>query len=261
MEQHHQDAIAKFVSLYSVQESVLAILVAGSIAHSFEKPNSDVDIILVVDDHEYEARQRDKKLAFSLWDICTYEGGYVDCKVVNLAFLELVAKQGSDAARFAFEGAQIVFSKISELEAILADIVRFPIEEQESRRRRFISQILAWKWYFSQGIEKNDAYLRGYAAQKMILFACRIILNENQMLFPFHKWLIVKTKTAKNKPERFDSLIEQLATQPDDELVKELADLLLKLLGLEEKSIDWPNQYMMDSEFNWLYKQTPVDDL
>lgn len=56
MEQHHRDAIAKFVDLYAIQESVLAILVVGSIAHGFEKPNSDVDIILVVDDDEYESR-------------------------------------------------------------------------------------------------------------------------------------------------------------------------------------------------------------
>ena len=196
-----------------------------------------------------------------MWNICTYEGGYVDCKVVNLSFLYLVSKQGSDAARYAFEGVQIVFSRITDLEVTLEGIVKFPIEEQESRRRRFISQVLAWKWYFSQGVEKDNQYLITLATHKLILFGCRIVLNENEMLFPFHKWLIARTKEAKKKPKQFDAVIEKLASQPDYEIAKELVELLLTFLGLEEKNIDWPNQYMVDSEFNWLYKQTPVDDL
>lgn len=181
--------------------------------------------------------------------------------MVNLSFLYLVSKQGSDAARYAFEGVQIVFSRITHLEVILEGIVKFPIEEQESRRRRFISQVLAWKWYFSQGVEKDNQYLITLATHKLILFGCRIVLNENEMLFPFHKWLIARTKEAKKKPKQFDAVIEKLASQPDYEIAKELVELLLTFLGLEEKNIDWPNQYMVDSEFNWLYKQTPVDDL
>ncbi len=99
------------------------------------------------------------------------------------------------------------------------------------------------------------------AAQKLILFGCRIILNENEMLYPFHKWLIARTREAKKKPEGFDAIIEKLASQPDYEAARELAELLLGFLGLEEKKVDWPNQFMADSELNWLYKQTPVDDL
>jgi predicted nucleotidyltransferase len=261
MEKHHRDAIAKFVDIYAIQESVLAILVVGSIAHGFEKPNSDIDVILVVDDDEYESRVRNGKLAFSLQDLCTYEGGYVDCKVVNLSFLNLVSKQGSDAARYAFEGAQVEFSRIPDLEGTLEHVVKFPVEEQGSRRHRFISQVLAWRWFFSQGVEKDDHYLMSLAANKLILFGCRIILNENEMLFPFHKWLIARTREAKKKPERFDAIIEKLASRPDYEVAKELVELLLEFLGLEEKSVDWPNQFMVDTEFNWLYKQTPVDDL
>ena len=232
MEQHHKDAIAKFVDLYAIQESVLAILVVGSIAHGFEKPNSDIDIILVVDDDEYNSRVRDGKLAFSLRDLCAYEGGYVDCKVVNPSFLDLVSKQGSDAARYAFEGAQVVFSRIADLEGTLENIARFPIEEQVSRRHRFISQVLAWKWFFSQGAEKDNRYLMSLAANKLILFGCRLVLNENEMLFPFHKWLIVRTKQAKKKPEGFDAIIEKLASQPDYEAARELAGIAIGIFGI-----------------------------
>jgi predicted nucleotidyltransferase len=261
MEQHHRDAIAKFVARYASQESLLAILLVGSIAHGFEKPNSDVDLILVVDDDEYATRRRERKLTFSLWDICSYEGGYIDCKVADLAFLDLVAKQGSDPARYAFEGAQIVFSRLDDLDTTLGKIVRFPIEEKDSRRHRFISQVLAWKWYLSQGVEKDNPYLIGLATHKLVLFACRIVLNENEMLFPFHKWLLARTKEAKNKPKHFDELIEKLIAHQDYAVAEELVESLLAFLKLEEKQVDWPNQYMVDSEFNWLYHQTPVEDL
>lgn len=261
MEQHHKEAIDKFMKQYQNDSHVEAILLAGSLAHGYAKPTSDIDIILIVDNEEYEQRKRDNNLAFCLLDICTYQGGYIDCKITSIDALKTIAMKGSDAARFAFKDAQILTSKSNDIGSVLKEVCNFPKEKKDERKYRFVCQLLAWKWYMSQAEEKNSRYLVYLSAQKIILFASRIILNFNEMLYPYHKWLLKETERAEKKPEGFMAVLNGFTDNPTFETAQQLVDMLLGYLGLIEKEIDWPNQFMIDSEMNWLYHEAPIDDL
>ena len=261
METHHQTAIEDFLKLYRDKPEFIAILLAGSLAHGYAKPDSDIDIMLVADEREYAKRKADGKLAFSLWDICTYPGGYIDCKVVSLVALAEIADRGSDAARYAFKDAKILAGATVELAAALAKTCRFPQEKQADRQYRFVCQLLAWKWYMSQAVAKQNAYLVHLAAHKVILFACRIILNLNQMLYPYHKWLLEETKRAPRQPAEFQKILAEFAQAPDFGWAQSLTDAVLAFIGVAEPGTDWPNRFMADSELNWLDHEPPVDDL
>lgn len=261
MEQHHKEAIEQFMKLYKQNSYVIAILLTGSLAHGYAKPDSDIDIILVVDNTEYERRKRENQLAFSLWDICNYEGGYIDCKITNIELLHEVAAKGSDASRYAFKDAQVLTSNNNEIYSVLNEIYRFPQEKKAERQFRFVCQLLAWKWYMSQAEHKKNKYLLYLSAQKIILFASRTVLNENEMLFPYHKWLLEELKKAEKKPDKFEDLLWSFSENPSFASAQLLVDTLLGYIGIEENKIDWPNQFMIDSEMNWLYHEPPVDDL
>ena len=69
MEEHHCAAIEAFGSLYRPRDEFVALLLAGSLAHGFATKSSDVDILLVATQEEYDKRQREGQLTFSLWDI------------------------------------------------------------------------------------------------------------------------------------------------------------------------------------------------
>jgi predicted nucleotidyltransferase len=261
MEKHHQESIDKFLSIYKKDSAIQAVLLGGSIAHGFAKANSDVDVFLVVEEDEFLKRKQEKKLAFSLWDICTYPGGYIDVKVVSLSFLKKIAERGSDPARYAFKDNIILYSKTNNLEALLLAVTVFPAAEKDYRRKRFVSQVLAWKWYYSEAVSKQNPYLFYLSVQKIILFTCRLILNENNMLYPYHKWLLNETMSAVNKPDDFKESVYNLMANHNMELVNGFCEEMLTFVKLEEKSIDWPNQFLVDSEQNWLEHEPPVDDL
>ena len=137
----------------------------------------------------------------------------------------------------------------------------FPVAEQKSRRQRFAAQLLAWKWYYSQAMEKQNRYLLYLSIQKIVLFSCRLVLNENQMLYPYHKWLLRVVAQAPVKPRNFDETLDRLLNAPDQDLVEHLCGEVLSFVGLEEKEVDWPNQFLLDSEWNWVEHEPPVDDL
>lgn len=261
MEEHHQQAINEFLERFRDKKEFLGFLLAGSLAHGYAKPSSDVDIILVATEDEYRTREQQNKLTFSLWDIAQYEGGYVDCKVVSLDSLALIADHGSDPARYAFKDAKILASSDAGIVQLLEKVSRFPVEKKADREHRFACQLLAWKWYLSQAEEKKNLYLTFLAAHKLVLFACRLVLNHNLRLYPYHKWLLEEVNQSAHKPEGFREGIDQFLGQPTFDRAQKIANALLEFLGLSEKQIDWPNQFMVDSELNWLGHEAPIDDL
>ncbi len=261
MEKHHQESINKFLEIYKKDSSILALLLGGSIAHGFAKPDSDIDILIIVDSNEYQKRQASNNLAFSLWDICTYENGYIDCKVSDWNSLLKVAEQGSDPARYAYKDSRILFSRVESLSDLLIKISVFPTGKIDERRKRFVSQLLAWKWYYSEGIKKKNQYLLFLSLQKIVLFACRIILNENKLLYPFHKWMLAEVKKANLKPIDFLKDIDELFENHSIEKVNLFCKKVLDLIEYNEKTVDWPNYFLRDSEKNWIDHEPPVDDL
>ncbi|MCX7821106.1 MAG: nucleotidyltransferase domain-containing protein [Brevinematales bacterium] len=261
MYKHHEDSLNNFIKKYSENKEVLAILLCGSLAHGYGREDSDIDLILIVTDDEYEKRKKENKLTFVEFDICTYKGGYIDCKVVNLDFLSLVAEKGSDPARYAFKDVKIIFSKIMGLEEIISEICKFQIDKKEERRLRFVSQLFAWKWFYWEAETKDNTYLKYLALQKVILFSTRIILNENNILFPFHKRMFDELKKAENKPINIEQQIESLLKLHDTEKVNYFCKTITDFFNINESNINWAFQFMIDNELNWLNHEAPIDDL
>ena len=261
MELHHRQSIDRFLERIGNDASLLAVLLGGSIAHGFAEPGSDIDLLLVVDEEEYEKRRRENRLAYSVRDICTYEGGYVDCKVIHPAFLEAVKERGSDPARYAFQDNRILLSRIADLEDTLQAITRFPRHEQAERSRCFAAQLLAWKWYYSEGMKKENPYLIHLAIQKLVLFSCRLVLNANEMLYPYHKWLLRVIGQASTKPTGFDEKLVRLMESPEVEFIEKFCDEALAFAGIGASALNWPNQFLWDSELNWMHHEPPIDDI
>lgn len=260
---HHQQeqSLEIFLNRFKDDPTIWAILLGGSLAHGFAKPDSDIDVIIIVEESEYQRRKNENKLAFSLWDVCTYPGGYIDCKVISLPFLNTIIAKGSDPARYAFQDSMILLSRVDNLPEILEQVTRYPIQDTDSRRVRFASQLLAWKWYYSEAVKKQNPYLKYLAIQKLTLFACRLILNENRMLFPYHKWLLNVVRSASHKPDGFDKSIDRLLADHTQDDVVAFCNQTLSFVGLSEATLDWPNYFLHDSELNWLEHEPPIDDL
>jgi predicted nucleotidyltransferase len=210
MHPHHAQSIQNVKEYFQRDPEVLALLLSGSIAHGFQSESSDVDIMIFVSEDDYQKRFQAGQLTFFNTDLCTYEGGYVDGKYLNLNFLKQVSARGSEPARFAFEGSQVLFSKIEGFEEDICKIIEYPIEEKAERIKRFYAQLEAWHWYCGEALRKGNQYLLGTAISKMILFGGRLILAHNEMLYPYHKRFFASFGEGKGETVRFDGLYSNL---------------------------------------------------
>lgn len=262
MEKHHADSIHNLVSEFQQDPGIQALLLGGSIAHGFARPDSDIDVTIVIDSAAFAERRRGGLLHYNNRTLCTYDG-YIDGKYVDVDFLRTVAERGSDPARYAFDGAQILFSRIDGLDRLLAEIMRYPVDQKRERIERFAAQLLAWRWYYSEGQRQQNPYIIMLAVQKLVLFGSRIVLAENELFFPYHKWMLRVLRTAKKQPPGLIAAIDDLLAHHTWEKVQAYCLEILTFVGLDPAATDktWPTRFMRDTELRWVTQDPCIDDL
>jgi hypothetical protein len=82
---HHEDAIAAFVRPQAARAETLGVVIVGSVARGDERPDSDVDVYLVITDQAYARASGGGDVAMVSRDGVDYDGGY---------FLAHAAEQG-----------------------------------------------------------------------------------------------------------------------------------------------------------------------
>jgi predicted nucleotidyltransferase len=261
MHSHHSHSIQNVREHFQQDPEVQALLLSGSIAHGFETPASDVDIMIFVSEADYQKRSQAGQLHFFNRDLCTYSGGYVDGKYLSLSFLRQVLEKGSEPARFAFEGGQVLFSRVAGFEEDVCRIARYPVPEKAERIMRFYAQFEAWHWYCGEALAKANLYLLGTSVSKLILFGGRLILAHNQMLYPYHKWFLKVLERARDKPAGLMASIDALTQSPTAENVEAFYAMVKTFQPWSDDPYRWPVQFMFDSELNWIDGNAPVDDL
>src|SRR5512145_3062674 len=93
---HHQRTVDRLIDRFKDDPNTLALLIGGSLVKGYGDESSDVDFVLIATDGEYTRRSTERALTYYTADLCDYPGGYVDGKIVNVAFLEEVADRGSE---------------------------------------------------------------------------------------------------------------------------------------------------------------------
>jgi predicted nucleotidyltransferase len=246
MFKHHQDTINNVIKKMKENDNVLALIIAGSIAHGFAAEDSDVDIMIVVSDEEYAERHKNGQLLYWENESSTYEGGYVDGKYVCVDYIKSIAKDGYEAAKFAFNGVHIAFSKIPELEELIKEAAQYPMRYKENRIKWFYSKFHEWYWYYNDGVKKNNSYMISYTLSNMILFGGRAVLAYNELLFPYHKWFLKVLEGAKEKPEDIINIINTAldTKSPDD--VKKFADAIINFTDWGIETNQWAKCLMAD---------------
>ena len=261
MHPHHTQSIQNVTEYFQRDPEVLALLLSGSIAHGFQSPTSDVDIMIFVSEEDYQKRFQTGQIHFYNTDLCTYEGGYADGKYLSLNFVKQVLANGSEPARFAFEGSQVLFSRVDGFAEDVCKIAEYPALNKMERIKRFYAQFEAWHWYSNEALRLGNQYLLGTSISKFILFGGRLILAHNEVLYPYHKWFLRVLEGAKDKPADLLNDICNLNKAPIAENIEAFYEKVKTFQPWTDNPFSWPAQFMLDSELNWMDGRTPVDDL
>ncbi len=261
MYQHHQETINNVITSFKQDPHVLALVLGGSIAHGYAKPSSDVDIVIVVTNEEYLKRKKEHRLIYYNKELCTYPDGYVDGHYIDENYLTLVEGRGNEPTRYAFKDCQILFSNSDNITQLILNIGQFNQATKERNALRFYAQLQAWKWYFYEGKKHENPLLVSTAINNFILFASRVILNHNEMLYPYHKWLLHEVEKAPKKPEQLTHLFKRLLKTHKKKYIEEITAEIKKMRDWQLNDWDWPSYFMEDVETTWLTHEAYIADI
>jgi predicted nucleotidyltransferase len=260
MWEHHQRAIDTLAGHFKDDPAFPALIIAGSVAKGLAREDSDIDFVLVATDEEYARRAPTNNLHYFSMEMCDYSGGYVDGKIVDLAFLAEVAERGSEPARAAFARAFVAYSRLPELDGILRRIPIYPEADRSQKIQTFYAQLQVLKWYMGEAEKRGDPYLRAHVAADLVLFGGRLILAYNKVLYPYHKWFMTELRRAPQKPDGLIALAEDLLAQPGQATADRFCDAVLSFTDWEMPPEGWPARFMHDSEWAWRSGCAAVED-
>lgn len=196
---HHREAVKKFVTLFDHRSEVIALVFGGSVAKKMERPDSDIDGMVIVTDEYFEKMQRENRTAECI-HACDYEGGYYDVKYMTKGYIADAAEKGSEPTRNSFIGSKVLFTRDAEIWDIVRRIPVFQEQETEEKMLSFLSDFVLNYGYFWNCC-RPEGYMKIRTASEMVYSLYRMVLQENKILFPCNRRLEQFVKEAPNQPE------------------------------------------------------------
>lgn len=238
----------------------VAVVLGGSVAHGTERPDSDVDVYLVVTPDRFARAEAAERLSYVDREVATYDGGYVDIKLATTDYLRRAAADGDDPVRASFIDAEVAWTRDPEVAALVAAIPRLPDDAWRERMGSFIAQMRLYGGYFvRQGAQLGDAYLLRWASLHMLTAAGRALLARSNVLFPGNKYLSGLLARLPDLPAGYLELADRTLDAPTPELAQQLMDLV-------ESLDDWPigreqtlSRFVRENELAWLTRVPPPE--
>jgi predicted nucleotidyltransferase len=257
---HHRRAIDRLVDEYREDPCFSALIIGGSVAKGYARPDSDVDFLIVATDEEFDRRRAQKDLFINRTDLCDYDGGYVDGKIISYSYLEELAEKGNEPSRAAFEGAFAAFSQLPDLDALLNNICVYPEHDRDHRIKAFYTMAFMQHWLIHESLRHGNRYTITRAASQLALFSGRLILAHNRTLFPYHKWLTRALESVEDKPDKLLSHIDALLENPDAKNANALFQSVRDFRDWGVSDIEAYTWFMTEVEWAWMRGTTPMED-
>jgi predicted nucleotidyltransferase len=257
---HHQRAIDRLADAYRDDPRFRALIIGGSVAKGYARADSDVDFLIVATDEAFERHRAASDLFINRRDLCDYEGGFVDGKIIDLAFLADLADKGNEPSRAAFEGAFAAYSHVPALEALLKRIPVYPEAGHDERIRAFYSMAFMQHWLIHEAERHGNRYALSRGASQLALFTGRLILAHNRKLFPYHKWLPKALESAVDKPDSLMPCFNKLLEEPRGDHATALFERVRGFRDWGVSDLEAYTWFMTDVEWSWMAGTTPIED-
>lgn len=200
MFQHHIESAQRMKEYFAGQPGVIAVIWGGSVVKGNERPDSDIDAIIVVTPEKYGELAAQNRLAEVITGHCTYEGGYFDVKYKTKAILQRAARYASEPTRNAYVMARVLWTADAEIPALVDAIEAYPEHTVPQKIACFCANLQLNRGYFLRVVPEENSYMRAHLAQEIVYSVYRLILIENRRLFPCNRRLEETVRACKKRP-------------------------------------------------------------
>ena len=262
--QHHEDTIAKIVTTAPTRADWRAVIVTGSVARGKERVDSDVDVSIVVDDATFAVAYETGRVSWVEHDLATYDGGYVDIKILTIDQLALVSERGDEPTRATYVGARVAWVREPalqlDLERLIDGIGELPDDEWRRREESGIAFFRLQVEYFApHAIAVGDTFLLHHSAVHAVSGAARALLARHRKLFMSNKYVSSTMPTLPGVPTEWTSLSTALLESPGTETFAAFRDMVEGAAPWTLPTDGTGGRFIADNELAWLTGVPPSE--
>ncbi len=235
MNERQNREVEAIVARESSDENVVAVILIGSCARGDEREGSDVDYNLVV---------REKRN---------------NCHVTKDE-LRFIRERANEPTRWSYTGAKVLFTRDPGIAGLIAGIPVFQEGERSRKMESFASQIRMHFSYLMLAEYSRNEYLLRETSAKIALFAGRLVLADNRVLYPNRKWFSRQIERVADKPDRFCEDMRAFLAAPSIAGGKAFIDGLFAHKAYPEPAEGWVTRFNDDSVFHWKTGTFSIED-
>ena len=237
---------------------VLGLILIGSLAKNSGNENSDVDIIVVVTDDEFEKRKLTKNyFCGSLFRQADYPA-FIDGKIVNRDYLKKVRTDGNESAKNTFSAVKLLYARDNQIAEILNNHEKSNYDKSENIRKFYA---LMKSNRFRADDDLNNILQLKSSIFSTVFFACRLVLAHNDVRYPCLKNMEREVMKCGRKPENFiRNMRKLLETYSLDELETFYAETEKYFREYAYDDITRKG-YVIENEEFWFFNVRPYSEL
>jgi hypothetical protein len=257
---HHEQTIAAFTDHHAALPDTVGVVLVGSVARGDERPDSDVDVYLVITDDAYAAAGRAGAIAYVSHIGVAYEGGYVDVKLASPSYLRAAVEAGDDPTRASFDRAQVRFDRSGELPELLARMTELPGAAWSDRIYNYRAQLALYGGYFlRQAEERGDRFLLQHSAVHAGLAAGRCALAQHHRFFRGQKYLTRDVAELTELPAGFLAAWTAVVEAPSAVAARQLTEIVDEWFGDSLTVDESLSAFIVANELAWLRHEIPPE--
>jgi hypothetical protein len=257
---HHEQAVAAFTESQLTSPDVLGVVVVGSVARGDERPDSDVDVYLVVTDQAYEAAVVSGRVAYVTRSGVQYEGGYLDVKLASPGYLRAAVDHGDDPTRASFDRGRVTLDRLGDLEQLVRQMADLPAAAWTRRVRTYRAQLALYGGYFLvQAADRGDGFLLQHSAVHCALAAGRCALAHHRQLFRGQKYLAADLRRLTELPQGFLAAWSAVLDTTTPDSARELTRVVDDWLGDPLTGDEALSGFIAANELAWLNHTIPPE--
>lgn len=259
MNENQKETIERLIGCATNDETILGLILCGSLARGTETDESDVDVIVVVTDDRFRREQTDKNFFWGTDFDSEDLPIEVDGKVVPKCFLRESLRSGNESIRSTLFHSKMIYTCDQDLEEMLRSFSGSFNGDKLENIRKFYALMKSSR--FSAGVDKGNLLFVQKCIFDTVYFACRLLLAHNDILFPCVKNLYKEIENCTKIPEGF---VEQMNDVLSTHSIEKLASFY-KTVNEYLRQYHYDNRirkgYVLENELFWFFGIKPYAEL
>ncbi|GHU22870.1 hypothetical protein FACS1894172_07820 [Spirochaetia bacterium] len=239
-------------------KNIIGIILCGSLAKNTGNKNSDVDIFVIVNDIEFEKRRKQKNYFWGTNFETSIYPVEIDGKIINKDFIKRIWKNGNECIKNTFNKVRLLYSCDEEIGKLLEKRNIINLEKEENIRK-FYALMKSNK--FKAADDMANIIQMKYCVFNTVYFACRLILEHNNIYYPCIKNLEKELNNCINRPDDFiknmHKVLEEYSLKELDEFYNS-TEKYFKEYRFDDRI---RKGYVIENENYWFFNERPYSEI